>query len=348
MPARVRGLQVPRRTLPIAAGVVIAAGAVAIALGAGDVERRWENFKDPVVFQGDVSTDEIESRFLSGSGNGRYQYWTASVDAFESKPVGGRGAGTWDFWWRRNATSGGTVRDSHSLFSDVIAELGIFGTLTLVAMFGCVLAVGIGAWRRSTGSDRLLATVLLTIAATFTFHAAIDWIWELAAIGVVFFAAAGLLVWVAPGRGFIPARRATTAGVVIAGVAWLAIFAEAIPLLSNWKLEQSRAAARDGDLDRALKSANAAHTIEPWAGEPRLQIAQVREEMATDQAALNAAGDAVRNEPTNWETWFVLARIEAKAGQREAAEEHLREARRLNPLSPIWQQIDGADALAGG
>ena len=53
--------------------------------------------------------------------------------------------------------------------------------------------------------------------------------------------------------------------------------------------------------------------------------------------AVEAARAATEAEPTNWRTWFVLSRVEAKAGNTEASVEAYREARSLNPRSEIFQ-----------
>ncbi|MDQ3630150.1 MAG: hypothetical protein M3417_02495, partial [Actinomycetota bacterium] len=52
-------------------------------------------------------------------------------------------------------------------------------------------------------------------------------------------------------------------------------------------------------------------------------------------SAAAAAKAATADEPTNWRTWFVLARIEARRGEATAAVTALRKAQRLNPRSPL-------------
>ena len=52
-------------------------------------------------------------------------------------------------------------------------------------------------------------------------------------------------------------------------------------------------------------------------------------------AAAVAAKAATAEEPTNWRTWLVLARIDGKRGAASAAVAAIREARALNPRSPL-------------
>jgi cytochrome c-type biogenesis protein CcmH/NrfG len=55
-------------------------------------------------------------------------------------------------------------------------------------------------------------------------------------------------------------------------------------------------------------------------------------------AAAAEAQEATRQESTNWQTWLVLSRLEARRGNAEEALSAYREARSLNPQSPLFQQ----------
>ena len=116
-----------------------------------------------------------------------------------------------------------------------------------------------------------------------------------------------------------------------------AIVAIAIPLASTSLLRQSEAEARAGDLEAALSDAQSAQNVEPGATSPRLQRALVLETLADLDAAALAAREATDREPTNWRTWLVLSRIEAQLGRAAPAVAHYRQARSLNPLSPLFE-----------
>jgi Flp pilus assembly protein TadD len=46
---------------------------------------------------------------------------------------------------------------------------------------------------------------------------------------------------------------------------------------------------------------------------------------------------ATRREPTNWQLWLILGRIEAERGRVPAALRAARRAQSLNPRSPLFR-----------
>lgn len=292
---------------------------------------------------GGAASTNATSRYSNVSDNGRSQYLDAALDAWRDRPVAGIGAGTWQFWWRRNATLDAPVHDAHSMIFDELAELGSLGLVATLALFGSILWAGVR--RRRERSDSAVVAALLGLVAAFTVSAAIDWTWEIPALGMIFFAAAGLLA--AGGRRNVPDAvdlRASdarfAAGLFAGAVAWGAMFALLVPWFSAVKLSDSRQQAHDGDFVAALRSAKTAQSIEPWSASARLQVAQVLESDGEYGPALQKAQEAVDREPTNWENWFVAARIKAKLRDTGGALRDLATARRLNPRSAIWRDLE--------
>jgi Flp pilus assembly protein TadD len=68
-----------------------------------------------------------------------------------------------------------------------------------------------------------------------------------------------------------------------------------------------------------------------------MQQALVLEEAGAVREALRHAVDATRLEPTNWQPWLVRARLESRAGDADQALASFRTARRLNPLSELFE-----------
>ena len=165
--------------------VLLAIGA-AIAVGG----RAWSQFSSSdIQFPSDPA-----QHFGQLSGAGRHDFWRVAGDAFEEKPALGQGAGAYQFSWVRLRSIPVTVHDAHSLYIEAFAELGVVGGLAMLGLVGTVLWAGFAAWRGSRGRERELCAVLLAAAVAFAVGAAIDWFWEIAAMGAIFFLAGGALV----------------------------------------------------------------------------------------------------------------------------------------------------------
>lgn len=329
-----------------AAAILVAVG---LAAGApGELSDRWQEFKTPIA---EGSTAE---RFTSASGNGRYEYWQASVDAFESEPLTGIGPGSYEFWWAREGSVPGFVRDAHSLYLETLAEMGIVGLALLVGLLGWVLAAALVRMRdAATVQQRMLLAGALAAMVAFLVAAAIDWVWEITVLPVAFLLLAAAVVGDRGGptpsarlevraeRAPKAAPRSTPRAVLIRGAfvlaALIALALIAIPLASDKALRASQAAAAAGQFGPALEDASEADRLEPYAATPNLQKALLLEAQGDLNGALAAATEATADEPTNWRTWLTRSRIEAESGEAEASVRSYRRARSLNPRSPLFQ-----------
>jgi hypothetical protein len=325
--------------------------AALIGLAFSDPAHRFGTFKQTPA-QTRFAGGFVQSHLLSGSGSGRWQFWTEAVKEFESAPFKGRGAGSFESWWAQHAPFSYFIRNAHSLYLEVLGELGIVGFLLLVGAF---LYGGGTACRRVLAAEReerITAAALLGVLAAFYFAAGIDWIWQLTAVSLVGIVALGLLVGPATlatapidTRGIRAARfRAPRYAPVVAVliVGWLVICTQAIPWLTDIQLGSSAAAVRRSNIDAALKDALSARKLEPWASSPYLQLALV-EEQAGDLASAQAwIEKAIHRDPLNWRLWLVATRIETKSGDIASARRSLERAASLNPRSPLFAGIPRA------
>jgi cytochrome c-type biogenesis protein CcmH/NrfG len=175
----------------------------------------------------------------------------------------------------------------------------------------------------------------------FAAAAGVDWEWELGVMPAVFLMLAACCVvagssyspsaWLGLRRDRPGVRRARR-GVVV-GLSVVALVAIALPLAATNELDQSQESANAGDLGAALSSAETARDVQPYAASPRLQEALLLELDGRFDAAAAAAREATRDESTNWRTWLILSRLEARRGAAAAATQAYRRARSLNPLS---------------
>ena len=162
--------------------------------------------------------------------------------------------------------------------------------------------------------------------------------WQLPAIAVAALVAGAVLV---AGRDDTaetppPPGGGTAARAAACALAVLALVTVAVPLAGALTVRQSQAAAAGGRLAAALQDARTAQRLQPYAATPRLQQALVLESAGDYAAAAALARAATGDEPTNWRTWLVLARLDARSGRDDAAVAAFARARRLHPMSTLF------------
>ncbi len=230
--------------------------------------------------------------------------------------------------------------EAHTLYLEILAELGPLGLLLLLAFFATAVYAGIGRRRSSRGE----VAVWLGLIAAGLASAAGEWTWEIPAATMPIVLAAAVLTGPATLRP--PWPRAVEAeapegsgkrpgfglGVATMLTGFACIWMAGVSLLTTIQLDESRAATADGDLQDAAQNASYAAALQPWSPRPRLQLAQVEELRGRYHEAREAANEAVDRAEGDWRTWVVLARIEARDGDRAAAEDALA---RANSLSPV-------------
>jgi hypothetical protein len=334
----------------------IVAGLVALALVAGlvasDPIQRFETFKLPSPESGSIDRgDFVKAHLLSGSGSGRWQFWSVAVDEAKEYPALGEGAGAYEHWWAEHASITRFVRDAHSLYLESLGELGVLGAALVVALALAGILVGMLRSLRNRGEARVTTAALTAVFTGYAVAAGFDWMWELTVVSVVGFAALALVSGAAtevyePLRSARPdempqwtSRRRYGFGIVIAVIAWALICAQVIPLLADREIARSQAATDRRDLDEASEAAESARDIQPWAATPYLQLALVGEQRGDLQQARRWIGEALVRDARDWRLWLVSARLETKLGRAAVAERSLRRAVELNPRSPLFKGL---------
>ncbi len=323
----------------IALTAVLAAIVVAIAAGG----RAWDQFSSPDVFFPDSAP---EQHFGDLSGAGRHDFWRVSIDAFGDDPLKGQGAGVYQFSWEQDRSIQMAIHDAHSLYLEAFAELGLVGGLLVLAMVGAALWWGFAAWRAADGADRERNAVLLAVLLALAVGVAFDWFWELAAMGAIFFIAAGVLVSARCAQLAPRSRRAAMKrsegrryGLALAGLgmAWIAALALVGPLLVEREIKASQSAAAEGDIASAISHADTARSIEPWAASPYVQLGLIAEFQTDYPVAVARLTQAIDREDGNWQLYYLRSGMRAEAGDSAGAEADLERARQLNPLEPRVQ-----------
>jgi O-antigen ligase len=308
---------------------------VTVAVGG----RAWDQFSSSDL----QFPNQPEKHFGELSGAGRHDFYRVAVDSFEEKPVLGHGAGTYQFSWERLRSIDMPVHDAHSLYLEMFSELGLVGGLIVLGLFGALLWTGFGAWRAAAGNQRELCAALLAAMTAFAITAAFDWFWEIAALGAVFFLAAGVLVGVrcaqlsagATGRRGDGRRY----GLAVSGlaIAWIAAIGLIGPLLVQHELKSSQHAAADGDLAGAVSHAGTARSIEPWAASPYVQLGLLAQLQDEYPVATERLTQAIEREDRNWQLYYLRSKVEHEAGEPTQAQADLARAHALNPLETCFQ-----------
>jgi O-antigen ligase len=337
----------PRSVAKAALALTLAVVAVAVVAGVpGRLEHAWHQFKQPPTGGVLVNGTTVFARLGAANGNNRYQLWASAWHAAETHPWRGIGPGTFQFWWAQHATTPAVVINAHSLYFETLGETGIIGLALLGGMLVWFAYIAVRrAFREPPGLRVWLAGASASLA-TFLFAAAVEWVWQLAAL-----AAAALILGAAivAGRGDSPdeafvvgpnhtnhaaARFLPRPVLVVMAIA--AIGAVLVPLAGQLEIRASQSAVANGDLSTALADSLSAQRLQPYSWSAHLQEALVLEAAGDFGPAAAAARVATTDSPTNWSTWLTLARIDARRGATRAALAELNRTRELNPYLSLF------------
>jgi O-antigen ligase len=334
--ARLAALRVPwlRRRTKVGLGAValVAAVVAAVVLGApAALERQYDGFVD----NDGVATQEVRDRLLEPSANGRIDQWRVARRGFEAEPLRGTGAGTYALLWDRYRPYDLQVEDGHSLYLEVLAELGIVGFVLVVVPI--LLILGAFAWR-ARGPDRAAGAALLGAGVAWAVHAGIDWDWEMPAVTAWFFAAGGLALASGP-RPEAAGGRRPLPNLARIGLALGCLLVAVVPaqiMFSEARLDDGRAAFALGDCAGAVDSALGSIDALAVRADPYVILGYCDVRLGLPELAVRATDGAVARDPGNWETHYGRALVLGAAGldPRPSA----RRALALNPLEPLARE----------
>jgi len=339
----------PRRWATIAA--VLGAGAFAVFAAAGgldEIDQQVQEFKAPKSAQRATGAgDDVLARLRSLNGGGRWQYWQTARAGADQRPLGGTGAGTFELAWARDGDPDAAdfVRDAHSLWFQTLGETGIIGLALVALLFALALGAGAArALRATTPGERAIFAGATGCVTAFAVTSTFEWAWQMAVLPVAVLVVIAVIV---TGRrdpqvtGRDPQepagpRRLTTG--IAAAVGVVGAIAVAVPLAGAGELRDSQRQAARGNVDDAYRAAQKAEAVQPYLGAATLQRALLLEQAGALDLAAQTAREAAADDSAEWRVWYVLARLEARAGNADRALAAYRRARSLNPNSPIFER----------
>jgi hypothetical protein len=316
----------PRGPVRVAIGAAAAVTVLAIALafGAGSfAHREYDKF---VHHNGEAHLARTRDRLSDPTNNGRLSLWKAAVRIYDTQELHGTGAGTYQLYYPHYRTERLYVVDTHSLYLQSLAELGVVGfVLILVVVFGILGALA----TRIRGPNRPLYAALFAMTLAWAIHQAFDWDWQMPAVTLGVFMLAGLaLARPVDGR---PGRFGLPAGRTFVGLGWLAL--AIAPLLvgtSYARLQQGGQDLKRGNCVSAKREALSSLSLSAKRPQAYVILGVCDLQQGFAQAAVAAMTEATTLQPQSWEDAFWLADARAAAGLDPHAA--IRRAITLNPL----------------
>jgi hypothetical protein len=270
---------------------------------------------------------------FSASGNGRGESIGVAWDAFRERPALGYGAGSYEYLWYERRESHGVIRDAHSLYAEVLSELGVVGFTLLCAALVVPLIAAFRA-RRTRFVAAGAGAYLAWVAAS-----ALDWHWEMVGVTITAFLAGGAALLASDRRRPVP---------VVGKLRWIALslavgvtVLSIVSLVGNQALFAGREALARKEWAAAAGHGQRAQALLFWSYEPEIVLGDAAAGLGDREAALGAYRDAVATDPRNWVAWLRLAQA-ARGAERAAAFDKVRE------LNPLEEGLPGESARAPG
>jgi hypothetical protein len=315
--------------LVLSAAITIALGMVSLGGPSAAASELRERFESGITVR---DPNNLNERLFSISANGRVEHIQVAWDAARERPVVGNGAGTYEYFWYLLRPIRFDVRDAHSLYAEMLAEVGVVG-LALLLLALALPVVGAIRARRS----RVVPAAFGAFAA-WAAHSAMDWHWEVVGVTCAALLAGGTCMLAAERRRRAPLPDAARVPLLV-GASVLSVVA-VVSLVGNQALFAARDAARGKDWAAARDDARRAKALLPWSFEPLIVRGDAEAGLGDRAAALGAYRSAVSMDSENWVAWLRLAQV-ARGAERAAA------YARVRALNPLEEDLPGEASATG-
>ncbi len=251
----------------------------------------------------------------------RSAYWEVTLREIVREPILGSGAGTWSRVWLEHRHVDFTAQNAHSLYLEVLSELGPVALALLLVGLLVPLAAAVRARRQPH-----VGTITAAYAAILL-HAAVDWSWQLSVVRVSALVLGAALLGSARSVGKpggsrrVDARFAASALVVVivlGGVVWT----------GGYFTSRAEDNLRSANWEAALTDANRARRVEPWSPEPWRLRGEAQRALGRPEQALVSFRRGLELDDTDATLWRLLAAVSSGAERRLA----LQRVTQLDPL----------------
>lgn len=329
-------------------GIVLLGGALLVPVGgtlaltqssrglSGTISNAWTQLTDPDANAVQGSAPANTPNRLAQVGNARSIYWRDAFRVAKERPVVGAGANAYGAARLKIRTDTSDVAHAHGFVVQVIADLGVIGTVLMLALLGSwIVAVRRTLGRRNEPwpPERVGSVALLAAVVAFGVHSSLDWTWSFPAATLPALIAAG---WLA-GRGSIgkPSEAPMPPRSVESERTWVSKVGRWVPraqlvafaVLAVWSI------------------------VQPWRAFHTSQDALAAIERGNTSEAVKLSKKAVSEDPVSLDTHGIDAAALTAGGDVPAARASLEKGLALQPDNPAaWIQLlnfelgPGADA----
>jgi O-antigen ligase len=324
LPARMR-FWVPATVW--SAGILLVVVVFFAAHGPREVSHNYDRF---VKGNAVVQSGDLRSRLGDPGNNRRIDQWKVAWKGYQRDSFRGQGAGTYENEWNQHRPVRFAIRDAHSLYVEVLDELGLAGLVLLaVALLAILFGFARGIWR---ARDRYPYAALLAAMLAWLVRAGLDWDWEMPAITLWLFCAGGAAIAVAARERSRAPRVGTGIRLGLSLVCIAVALVPAAVAVSQHRLEDAGAALARGDCATAEREARRSLDVVDFRSEPRQLIAYCAARRGDFALAFSEIRHAIRDDPDYWRYRYDLALMLAASGRDGVPAAQAAAA--LNPREP--------------
>ncbi|HXF30970.1 MAG TPA: O-antigen ligase family protein [Solirubrobacterales bacterium] len=301
-----------RNWIVFAAGAVLVIAVAAVVVDAPQkVSHGFHSFTST---QAPEDPEALQDRLTDLNSNGRLAQWELAVEKFGEHPLDGTGAGTFARIWAQQGSGEFKVINAHSLYLEMLAELGLPGIVFLAV---ALIAIFVGLAGRIRGPDRVLYAALFAAGLAWAAHAAVDWDWEMPATGFFLFSLGAMAIAgrEGEGSGWIPRAPQRVARVALGIGCLVLVVSPALVAISQGMLNSAVRNLQAGNCGQASRQALDAIHVLSVRPEPYQVLGFCDSRTGQHQLAIQMLETAVDRDPGEWESYYGLALVKGAAGQ---------------------------------